>query len=41
MGVAYITRLNTIQGTPLYKVYECAITYMGVISQNRPSGGNS
>ena len=48
MGVAYITRVITIQGTCGYRFFECAIKYMGVIRQNppssimaSPSGGNS
>ena len=47
MGVAYIMRLNTIQGKHGCKVFECAIKYIGVIKQNAhsliiapPSGGN-
>ena len=48
MGFTYITRLNTIQGTRGYKVFECALKYMRVIRQNTlsciiapPSGTNS
>ena len=48
MGVAFITRFNTIQGTRGHKVFECAIKYMGIMRQNALSsiivplsGGNS
>ena len=48
MGVAYMMRFNTIQGTCGYKVFECVMNCMGVISQNTlsliigpPSCGNS
>ena len=33
MGVAYITRFSTIQGTRGYKVFECVIKYLGDIRQ--------
>ena len=32
MGLAYIMMFITIQGMHGYKVFECAIKYMGVIS---------
>ena len=48
MGVAYITRFKIIHQTRGYKVFECAIKYMGALRQNAlsliiapPSGGIS